>query len=1046
LIFVLELLLRITGDPLRPWLFFIGRSWRWNLFDLAVVIMCAPSLGIEYAPALRVLRLLRLLKLLSKNPRLAAILKGLAAGVRSSITIFVLMILVFYMFGVGGLIFFAASDPKHFGTFGASVVTLFRVSTSEDWTDVMYANYYGCDVYSNGGGHYYLTLAEVKATRTSAGGSGYLDTLNRTEASDLGAHKFYAPCGLGHQMPVTSYIFFHTFMVVMSLVVLSMFVGAVAIAMTGAMAEAKRAEGERVKAYIAAKRETGKQSKREQRMKAKMDVRAIDTKPLADRMRFHNIKMQLRHGIERKFPRDNFIEQEIAKVDGCAKGYFMIGYACRIIARTQWFQFAIAGVIIVAGLLVGLQTDGVIGESGYIDRIIVLIFCGEFLFKIVGEIFEPWVYFHDSWNRFDFFVVVCGFLPIGGYVVVLRCVRLLRVLKLVSMCPPLQVLVSALTNSFGSIRWIGVLLLIFLYGCSVFAITLFGENDPWHFGNLHLAMMTLFRVSTLENWSDVMYISQYGCNNVDSFPYNRYPELCTKPQAWGTWAPLFFICFVIMANYILLSLFIGIIAAEMETVQRQQSELHRLRKSIQEYAHEHHLPAVSIEAYEKAFNNLDELRPSGGMDPDDLQVGLHLLGSKFVSSQEEFEAHFDHCSSLSGESYELDLYGFTVFMWTAPWIEHATYHPNPVFTILSRMLTRHAAAKERLQIGDETEKERRILGPDRSPNQLSELNCYSRMCYHCAQLDAMASFDNFMIGVVVFAGVLIGLETGYHMEDSEVIAALDIIVLILYTFEILIKMLSFEWQPWRFFFEKDKVFWNNFDFIIALLSMPGAFAAGPALRLLRLARVVKLFEKVPKLKVIVVGLMAGLKSVVYILVLLLIVFYIYAVLGVSLFAVNDPWHFRSMKYALETLYTLASLEGWTSIWYTNYFGCDFHSMDVYVTAATLAENLGDDGKLSPDLWMCTPQSQPIVSSLFFVSFIWIASFIMLSLFVGSILISTMDAVMVIAEEVSQTLGALLLLCCCCLVLALSPLLLPLPMLRIIVPLLLLFLYCRCCKR
>jgi len=46
---------------------------------------------------------------------------------------------------------------------------------------------------------------------------------------------------------------------------------------------------------------------------------------------------------------------------------------------------------------------------------------------------------------------------------------------------------------------------------------LFQLNDPWHFGSLHMTMLTLFRCATGEDWTDVMYINSYGC---DKFGYS----------------------------------------------------------------------------------------------------------------------------------------------------------------------------------------------------------------------------------------------------------------------------------------------------------------------------------------------------------------------------------------------------------------------------------------------------------------------------------------------------------------------------------------------
>ena len=98
-----------------------------------------------------------------------------------------------------------------------------------------------------------------------------------------------------------------------------------------------------------------------------------------------------------------------------------------------------------------------------------------------------------------------NFLPI------LRLLRLLRVLKLLRSLPQLNILVSALFDGLSSIFYIFLLMLLMIYLFANIGVILFRRNDPWHWGSLHTAVITLFRMSTLEDWTDIMYINMYGC-------------------------------------------------------------------------------------------------------------------------------------------------------------------------------------------------------------------------------------------------------------------------------------------------------------------------------------------------------------------------------------------------------------------------------------------------------------------------------------------------------------------------------------------------------
>ena len=57
--------------------------------------------------------------------------------------------------------------------------------------------------------------------------------------------------------------------------------------------------------------------------------------------------------------------------------------------------------------------------------------------------------------------------------------------------------------------YIFVLMMIVFYMFAVVAVQLFSQNDPAHFSNIAISMLTLFRCATLEDWTDVMYINMY---------------------------------------------------------------------------------------------------------------------------------------------------------------------------------------------------------------------------------------------------------------------------------------------------------------------------------------------------------------------------------------------------------------------------------------------------------------------------------------------------------------------------------------------------------
>jgi len=162
---------------------------------------------------------------------------------------------------------------------------------------------------------------------------------------------------------------------------------------------------------------------------------------------------------------------------------------------------------------------------------------------------RPWRYFRDPWNVFDFVIVALAFLPVGSqYVTVVRLARLLRVLRLVRALPRLQILVGALLKSIPSMGYVSLLLLLIFYVYAVAGVFLFGGNDPFRFGSLQIALVTLFQVATAEHWSTTLYTQMYGCTQAG---YDGREALCTAPSARPIVAPFYFISFILIGARVL---------------------------------------------------------------------------------------------------------------------------------------------------------------------------------------------------------------------------------------------------------------------------------------------------------------------------------------------------------------------------------------------------------------------------------------------------------------------------------------------------------------
>ncbi len=245
---------------------------------------------------------------------------------------------------------------------------------------------------------------------------------------------------------------------------------------------------------------------------------------------------------------------------------------CKRISKSFVFRSAVVLAILFASALVGIETYPGIFERHKdlllgLDKAVLLFFSFEIAVKLIARGRRPSLYFYDPWNVFDFTIVLVCFLPLHfEYLAAARLLRILRVLRLVTVIPRMQVLVGALLKSLPSISYVSLLLGVLFYVYAVVGTLMFGRNDPIHFGTLAIAMVSLFRVVTLEDWTDIMYIQMYGS---DKYAAESYVGLDAVAATMPLFSVLYFVSFVLLGTMIVLNLFVGVILTGMQELQAE---------------------------------------------------------------------------------------------------------------------------------------------------------------------------------------------------------------------------------------------------------------------------------------------------------------------------------------------------------------------------------------------------------------------------------------------------------------------------------------------
>jgi voltage-gated sodium channel len=206
------------------------------------------------------------------------------------------------------------------------------------------------------------------------------------------------------------------------------------------------------------------------------------------------------------------------------------------------FQYSVIFIIVINAITIGVGTydlDYIITKAISIsDYLITVFFVIEIVIRFIGEPNKK-DFFKSGWNIFDTIIVLISLIPIpnNSSFLLLRLLRVFRVLRIISVIPELKKIIEALLGSIKRVFYVGLLLFIILYIYASIGSILFNFDAPEQWGDVGVAMITLFQVLTLSSWEQVM--------------------LPLQDIYW--WAWIYFFSFIIICGITMLNLLIAIL-------------------------------------------------------------------------------------------------------------------------------------------------------------------------------------------------------------------------------------------------------------------------------------------------------------------------------------------------------------------------------------------------------------------------------------------------------------------------------------------------------
>ncbi|XP_014649086.1 PREDICTED: voltage-dependent T-type calcium channel subunit alpha-1H [Ceratotherium simum simum] len=222
----------------------------------------------------------------------------------------------------------------------------------------------------------------------------------------------------------------------------------------------------------------------------------------------------------------------------------------------------------------------------YCNYVFTIVFVLEAVLKLVAFGFRR--FFKDRWNQLDLAIVLLSImgitleeiemsaaLPINPTIIrIMRVLRIARVLKLLKMATGMRALLDTVVQALPQVGNLGLLFMLLFFIYAALGVELFGrlecsEDNPCEglsrhatFSNFGMAFLTLFRVSTGDNWNGIMKDTLRECAREDKHCLSYLPAV----------SPVYFVTFVLVAQFVLVNVVVAVLMKHLEESNKEARE------------------------------------------------------------------------------------------------------------------------------------------------------------------------------------------------------------------------------------------------------------------------------------------------------------------------------------------------------------------------------------------------------------------------------------------------------------------------------------------
>lgn len=623
--------------------------------------------------------------------------------------------------------------------------------------------------------------------------------------------------------------------------------------------------------------------------------------------------------------------------------------ACFRIAENARFDAIVTILIITSGICLAIDNPllnpdtNFIRALKYFDIAFTFLFVGEMVVKVFayGLLLEKGSYLRNSWNILDFIVVIVSILNLanigpGGALKALRTLRVLRPLRMVNRLPELKVVVDALLLSFPSVADVAVICALFFLIFASFGVN-FLKGSFYHCGG----------------------------EGVESLTAEQFKYL-TRPYEWG-----------LLSDSQKAWFDVNVTVPGCKASAWIPSTIPTSR-DICDCLAPHGWRLVIPQNFDNVLNGMALLfeisTTEGWTDVMHAAIDQRGVDMQPIKNSNPIWALFFISFLIVGAYFVLELFvGVTI----------DNFNKIRAKTGRSLMTEGQKNWARTQQFVLKIRPMRRIQRPTTK---------IRAKAFDIIMPDVNPMFEHFITGCIILSSAIAASASfGDSEEKIKICGYINLVFATIFTIEVVLKLVAVQ----RRYFDDH---WNIFDITVVCSTnigiLVGVFveSTGPILAVIRLARIFRLFrliKNVKSLRTLFNTLVISIPSIVNIGSLLILLFFVYAVVGVQLYAfipnsgdLNDQANFRSFGTAMLLLLRFSTGENWNGFMRNildDVDGCDPNP--IY----------------NPELpWCLRPNDYPdcaplngcgagISAYMYFYSFTLLVSFVILNLFVGIVL-------------------------------------------------------------